>query len=92
MQIPARFERRIRESEAKTWILRGVAGLDLNINRDRETMGFFDVTPFIGPYVEFAFKLNANALIAAPAPTQQSDHSRDQDSDSDSQENSSDGE
>ena len=92
MQIPARFERRIRESETKTWILRGVAGLDLNINRDRETMGFFDVTPFIGPYVEFAFKLNANALIAAPAPAQQSEQSSDQDSDSDSQEDSSDGE
>ncbi len=68
MQVPSRFERRLREAESQTWLLRGVAGIDVKINRERESMGFFDVTPFIGPYVEFGFNLNVNALLAAPAP------------------------
>ena len=68
MQVPPRFERRMRDAPTQTWLLRGVAWLDININRDRDSMGFFDVTPFIGPYVEFGFDLNVNAVLAAPAP------------------------
>lgn len=87
MQVPSRFERRLREAESQTWLLRGVAGIDVMINRERESMGFFDVTPFIGPYVEFGFNLNVNALLAAPAPEPEDNEANQDDAGTDSSSN-----
>ena len=69
MQIPARFERRIlQDRNEKYWQLRGVAGAALIINRERESVGFFDVRPFIGPYVEFGIDLAVASIVPAPEP------------------------
>jgi len=67
MQVPARFERRIlQDRDAKYWQLRGVAGAALIINRERESIGFFDVRPFVGPYVEFGIDLTVSSIVPAP--------------------------
>lgn len=74
LQIPSRYERRFREqSDARYWRLRGVAGISLNINPDRETMGFFDVRPFIGPFVEFGMDISVNSFLLAPEPEAESE-------------------
>ncbi len=76
LQIPTRFERRFRESGMSGfWVLRGVAGLAPSINRDRDVVGFFDVRPFIGPYVEFGVELSVNSLLPAPDPEQPEENS-----------------
>jgi uncharacterized coiled-coil protein SlyX len=87
LQIPSRYERRFREqTDTRYWRLRGVAGVSLNINPDRETMGFFDVRPFIGPFVEFGMDISVNSLLPAPEPEaedQQNDNESDAEDPSD---------
>jgi len=71
LQIPTRFERRIaQDRNTKYWRLRGVASAMLNINRDRESIGFFDVRPFVGPFVEFGLDVALSSLVPAPEPTE----------------------
>ncbi|MFI4855883.1 MAG: centrosomin N-terminal motif 1-containing protein [Phycisphaerales bacterium JB065] len=71
LQVPSRFERRFRDAGMSGfWQLRGVVGLAPNINREREDEGFFDVRPFIGPYIEFGIDLSVNSLLRATEPEQ----------------------
>jgi len=71
MEIPARSERRFLQERATTthWRLRGMAIASPTINRNRQTVGFFDVRPFVGPYIEFGFDLSINSLLPAPEPS-----------------------
>lgn len=72
LQVPSRFERRIaQESDIRFWQLRGVTSASLNINRDRESVGFFDVRPFIGPFVEFGLDVALSSIVPAPEPADQ---------------------
>lgn len=71
LQIPGRFERRFRDAGMSGfWQLRGVVGLTPNINREREDEGFFNVRPYIGPYIEFGIDLSVNSLLRATEPEQ----------------------
>lgn len=66
MQVPSRYERRVlQERNATHWKIRGVVAAAPAINRNRETIGFFDVRPFVGPYVEFGFDLSVNSILNA---------------------------
>jgi uncharacterized coiled-coil protein SlyX len=69
--IPARFERRILQSrDTRFWQMRGVVSASLNINRDRESVGFFDVRPFVGPFVEFDLEVALSSVMPAPEPAE----------------------
>lgn len=69
LELPSRFQRRVLEdSDVHFWQLRGVMGAELTINRERETIGFFDVRPFVGPYVEFGIEISVASILPAPDP------------------------
>lgn len=69
LQLPSRFERRVLdESETEFWQVRGIAGAAVTINRERESIGFFDVRPFVGPFVEFGIDLSLTSILPAPEP------------------------
>lgn len=74
LEVPARFERRVlQERSTAHWQLRAVASAATTINRERESIGFFDVRPFVGPYVEFGIDLSVSSIV--PAPPQQEEGS-----------------
>ncbi|MCP3905421.1 MAG: hypothetical protein GY715_17485 [Planctomycetes bacterium] len=49
-------------------VLRGVLRPTVRFNRDREIRGAFDKPPFIGPFAEFGFGVDATSLVPRPEP------------------------
>lgn len=62
-----RLEMNNKLAEGEEFILRGTLTPKLVLNDRRETVGAFDSPPFIGPFSEFGFGVQATSLARVPA-------------------------
>jgi hypothetical protein len=67
MQLPRRVARRyeqlLERRQADRLQVRGVLVPDVRINHDRRDPGPFYVPPLIGPFAEFGFRIDPNAVL-----------------------------
>jgi len=64
-----RLDRMVQNNEliGRTMVVRGVLEPNLRVNPNRETQGTFNNPPFIGPFAEFAMRIDVTALLTPEA-------------------------
>jgi len=59
-----RYEQLVERGQAEKLRVRGVLVPEIQVNADRRDPGPFNVPPLIGPFAEFGFRIDPNAMTA----------------------------
>lgn len=67
LELPARVSRFfLRSADRPLWLVRGMVRAEPRVELEREEAGFFDFPAFIGPFAEFGFELEVDAMARWP--------------------------
>lgn len=71
LEVNSRLGRKLTAADApEMWIMRARVAFKPILNYQRAEMGFFDIPPYIGKFVEFSMVIQPQSLIEAPAELQ----------------------